>query len=103
MKKAVLVMLIGLTSTLASFGSWAVAQNVVEVEVNDMVCPSCSRGLAQKLKQMPGVQDAEVSLRSKKARVVMVPGNPPDIARIKKSIAESGFRAGAASVSTQEK
>jgi len=46
--------------------SWAEEPQVVEIEVTGMTCPFCVYGTEKKLHQLPGVEEAEVSLKSKR-------------------------------------
>lgn len=76
-------------------------QTVVEVDIKNMSCPVCARTIGERLRATPGVAKAEVSLRHKKATVVLAPGQTPDPARLKQVIAEAGFEAGDATVRRQ--
>jgi len=71
---------------------------VVEVEIKNMACPLCARTMAERLGGLPGVQDVKISLKTDTARVVMAPGQKPDVARMRKVIADAGFEAGAVKV-----
>lgn len=71
--------------------SWADEPQVVEIEVTGMTCPFCVYGTEKKLNQLPGVDKAEVSLKAKKARIVMAPGESADLEAIRKAIVDAGF------------
>lgn len=79
----------------------AAEQQVLEVEVKGMTCPFCAYGIEKNLSKLPGVEKAQVSLESKKARVVMQSGHAPDEARVRQVIVDSGFTPGEASVHAQ--
>ncbi len=73
---------------------------VVEIEVTGMTCPFCVYGTEKKLTDLPGVDKAEVSLKAKKARIVMTPGKKADIETIRQAITEAGFTPGDVTVNT---
>lgn len=77
-------------------------QTVVEIGIKNMSCPVCARTISERLRATPGVTKAEVSLKQKKATVVLAPGRIPDPGRLKQVIAEAGFEAGDATVRTQQ-
>jgi copper chaperone CopZ len=79
----------------------AAEQQVLEVEVKGMTCPFCAYGIEKNLSTLPGVEKAEVSLKAKKARVVMQAGHAPNEARVRQVILDSGFTPGEASVHPQ--
>ena len=78
--------------------SWAEVPQIVEIEVTGMTCPFCVYGTEKKLNQLPGVETAEVSLKHKKVRIVMMPGNNADLVIIRKAIIAAGFTPGKATV-----
>lgn len=71
---------------------------VVEVEIKNMACPICARAVGEKISKLPGVQDVKISLKTDTARVVMAPGQKPDVESIRKAVADAGFEPGAATV-----
>lgn len=75
---------------------------VVEVEIKNMACPVCARAVGERISALPGVQDVKISLKTDTARVVMVPGQKPDVETIKKAIAAAGFEPGAATVQPKD-
>lgn len=77
-------------------------QTVVEVDIKNMSCPVCARTIGERLRATPGVVKAEVSLRRKKATVVLAPGQVPDPGRLKQVISDAGFEAVDATVHTQQ-
>lgn len=83
---------------------WALAaqKTVVEVDVDGMACSACSYRVQKELSKLDGVDSVQVSLKEKKARIVLAPGGKPDVDTIKKAITESGFTAGKAIVRTEE-
>jgi len=91
-----MVRIIALLFSLLVFAlpSWAGQQQVVEIEVTGMTCPFCVYGTEKKLNQLPGVDEAEVSLKAKKARIVMMPGENADLDAIRKAIIDAGFTPG---------
>lgn len=68
---------------------------VAEVEIKNMACPICVRAVGERLRQMPGVQDVKISLKTDTARVVMAPGHRPNAEQLRKAVSEAGFEAGA--------
>ena len=47
---------------------------VIEIDIKGMVCPFCQDGLNRKLNELPVVQQADVSLKNRKARIIVKPG-----------------------------
>jgi len=84
--------------------SFAMAeQQVIELPVSGMVCEFCVYGVKKQLKKVNGVQDVDVSLENKRARIVMAPDQKADIDAIRNAVTEAGFTPGEAkSVSSQE-
>lgn len=78
--------------------AWPGEGQVVEIEVTGMTCPFCVYGTQKKLSRLPGVEAAQVSLRHKRARIVMAPGQSADLGAIRKAITEAGFTPGEAAV-----
>ena len=74
--------------------SWAEEPKVVEIEMTGMTCPFCVYGTEKKLNQLPGVEEAEVSLKTKTARIVMTPGESADLDAIRTAITDAGFTPG---------
>lgn len=70
----------------------------VEVEIKNKACPVCARAVGERISALPGVQDVKISLKTDTARVVIVPGQKPDVEQIRKAVAEAGFEPGAATV-----
>jgi len=73
---------------------------VLEIEILGMTCPFCAYGIKKNLIKLPGVDEAQVSLESKKARVVMQPGQSPDEQRVREVIFDAGFTPGASELHT---
>jgi mercuric ion binding protein len=76
-------------------------QQVVELPVNGMVCKFCVYGVKKQLKKLDGIQDVDVSLEKKRARIVMAPNQKADIDAIRDAITEAGFTPGEAKSITQ--
>ncbi len=64
---------------------------VLEIEIQGMTCPFCAYGITKNLTKLPGVDKAQVSLNSQKARVVMKAGRSPNEQRIREVILDAGF------------
>lgn len=99
MKKSVLVLL-GLLMTTAA---WADSAQVVELDIKGMTCPFCVYSVEKNLGKLPGVEQAQVSLERKQARVIMRPGAKADIERIKKTVLDAGFTPESATVRAQDR
>ena len=84
--KASMQLLILLGTLLASLVSPAAKQQVVMIDVKGMTCSYCVYGVTKNLKKLPAVQDVQVSLKLKKARIVMRPGKSADIDKIKQDL-----------------
>ena len=84
--------------TVFSINAFAVEQQTIEIEVTGMTCPFCVYGTEKKLRKLEGVENVDVSLDKKKARIVMKEGQTADIDAIKKAITDAGFTAGKASI-----
>ena len=91
-----------LLGTLLSATPAVAEQTVVEIGIKNMSCPVCARTISERLRTVPGVAKAEVSLRRKKATVVLAPGQAPAPGRLKQVISDAGFEAGDATVRTQQ-
>jgi len=66
-------------------------QQVLEIDVAGMTCAFCAYGVEKNLGKLAGVEQAQVSLEAKKARVVMKAGETPDETVIRKIIRDAGF------------
>ncbi|KRT56625.1 heavy-metal-associated domain-containing protein [endosymbiont of Ridgeia piscesae] len=89
-----IVLLIGLLLVVPL--SWADEPQVVEIEVTGMTCPFCVYGTEKQLNKLQGVESADVSLKNKRARIVMKPGESADLEAIRKAIVAAGFTPGEA-------
>ncbi len=69
----------------------ATPQEVLEIDVAGMTCAFCAYGVEKNLGKLPGVDQAQVSLEAKKARVVMKAGETPDETVIREIIRDAGF------------
>ena len=47
---------------------------VATVTIGGMHCPACSARVVKALKALPGVREAEVSLETRQAKVIYLPG-----------------------------
>ena len=77
-------------------------QEVLEIDVAGMTCPFCAYGVEKNLGKLPGVEKVQVSLESKKARVVMKAGETPDETTIREIIRDAGFTPTESSRHTEE-
>jgi len=94
------LMLMGLL--LLSGPVLATPQEVLEIDVAGMTCPFCVYGVEKNLGKLPGVDQAQVSLEAKKARVVMKAGETPDETVIREIIRDAGFTPRESSRYTEE-
>jgi copper chaperone CopZ len=79
---------------------WAGDGQVVDIQVKGMSCPFCVYGVEKRLKGLPGVDSASVDLKLSRARIVMQPGQEPDLEKIRKAITDAGFTPGEVSAGT---
>ena len=77
-------------------------QEVLEIDVAGMTCAFCAYGVEKNLGKLPGVEKAQVSLESKKARIVMKPGETLDETVIREIIRDAGFTPAESSRYTEE-
>ncbi len=80
----------------------ATPQEVLEIDVAGMTCAFCAYGVEKNLGKLPGVEQAQVSLEAKKARVVMKAGETPDETTIREIIRDAGFTPRESSRYTEE-
>ena len=66
----------------------------LEIQVSGMTCPFCVYGVEKKLAAMKGVESVRVSLKDKRAQLVMKPGHGADVSAIRAAITDAGFTAG---------
>jgi P-type Cu+ transporter len=60
------------------------------VTIGGMHCPACSARIVKALKALPGVQEAEVSLELRQAKVTFVPGKvTPEL--LQKTVTDEGY------------
>ena len=69
-------------------------QETVIIDINGMTCQFCVLGLRNTLSKIPGVKSVQVSLKLRKARVVMNPDKKADISAIKKAVRQAGYTPG---------
>ena len=67
---------------------------VIEIDIKGMACPFCQDGLSRKLNELPVVQQVDVSLKNKKARIIVKPGQSLDEELLRQTIIDSGFTPG---------
>ena len=70
--------------------STASTADTIEVDVHGLTCAFCVDSLQRQLKKLPDIEQVDVSLKSKKVRIVSSAGHV-DIARIRKIVIDSGF------------
>ena len=70
--------------------SAATSADTIEVEVHGLTCAFCVDSLLRQLKKLPNIEQVDVSLKSKKVRIVASTEHM-DIARIRKIVIDSGF------------
>lgn len=70
---------------------------VVLIGIEDMPCPACSRALAERLRQAPGLVNV-VSVRAQSATVASAQDTPVDGATLRQAIVDAGFRPGVATL-----
>lgn len=74
----------GLALSGASYG------DTIEIEVNGLTCAFCVDSLQRKLKKLPDIEQVDVSLKSKKVRIVYR-ADSIDIEQIKDIVINAGF------------
>jgi copper chaperone CopZ len=63
---------------------------IATLTVGGMHCPACSARVIKALKALPGVQDAEVSLESRQAKVTYISGKlTPEV--LQQAITDAGY------------
>lgn len=100
MRKLVLVLWALWLAALPALAAESAA--VVDIEIKNMACPVCARTVGERLKVLPGVRDVKISLKTDTARVVMAPGQKPDMEQIRKTVAKAGFEPGVATVKDEK-
>lgn len=94
MKKILLIIsifsLIGVSSAI---GSEATIQGVeqIELRVDGLACPFCSKGLGMRLKKVERVADATISLEKGLAEIRFERENPPNLHALWNAVEEAGF------------
>ncbi len=59
-----------------------------------MTCPFCVYSIEKNLNKLPHVEQAEVSLKQKKVRIIMKSGHYVDETKVREVITKSGFTPG---------
>jgi copper chaperone CopZ len=63
---------------------------VAIISIGGMHCPACSARVVKALKSLPGVQEAEVSLEAKEAKVTYISGKiTPEL--LQQTVNEAGY------------
>ena len=75
---------------LALLLSTASTADTIEVDVHGLTCAFCVDSLQRQLKKLPDIEQVDVSLKSKKVRIISSAA-PVDIARIREIVIDSGF------------
>jgi len=70
---------------------FAEPQEVLEIDIAGMTCAFCIYGVEKNLGKLPGVERVQVSLESRKARIVMEVGAVADETLIRETIRDAGF------------
>jgi len=76
---------------LMSGSAMAETQEVLEIDIDGMTCTFCAYGIEKNLGELDGVEEVDVSLKLKKARVTMKAGESADEKRIREIILDGGF------------
>ena len=67
-----------------------VLAETIEIDIHGMSCSFCVEGLQDELSQLPDIDRVDVSLKSKKVRIVSK-NDPLDRERIKRAIVDAGY------------
>ena len=70
--------------------SSATTAATIEVDVQGLTCAFCVDSLQRQLKKLPDIEQVDVSLRSKKVRIISS-ADSIDIEQIRKIVIDSGF------------
>jgi copper chaperone CopZ len=70
--------------------STASTADTIEVDVHGLTCAFCVDSLQRQLQKLPDIEQVDVSLKSKKVRIVSSAAHV-DIARIREIVIDSGF------------
>lgn len=72
----------------------AAEKRIIELGVQGMSCQFCAINVKKKLNKIPGINNAEVSLKEEKATIEITSGQKIDLKTLKKTISELGFTPG---------
>jgi copper chaperone CopZ len=75
---------------LALLVSAATIADTIEVDVHGLTCAFCVDSLQRQLKKLPDIEQVEVSLKTKKVRIVSR-SEHIDRARVREIVIDSGF------------
>jgi copper chaperone CopZ len=70
--------------------SAATIAETIEVDVHGLTCAFCVDSLQRQLKKLPGIETVDVSLKTKKVRIVSS-SEHIDRARVRELVIDSGF------------
>ncbi len=82
MSKLFLILLLGLPTLVLA--------KTIEIDIHGMTCSFCVEGLHKELSELPDISRVDVSLKSKKVRIVSK-DSQLDMARINQAILDAGF------------
>ncbi len=82
---------------ILALGTVSVSATTVEVDVEGLTCAFCVGSLQQQLRKLPGVEQVQVSLKTKKVRIVSS-AEHLDTQLIKQTVVDAGFTPGAIKV-----
>jgi len=77
-------------------------REVFEIDIAGLTCAFCVYGVEKNLGKLPGVAQVQVSLKFKKARIVMEVGEVADETLIRETIRDAGFTPRASSRHAEE-
>ncbi|NRB38628.1 MAG: heavy-metal-associated domain-containing protein [Pseudomonadales bacterium] len=66
------------------------AASTIEVDVHGLTCAFCVDSLQRQLRKLPDVENVDISLKSKKLRIITRSDNT-DLEKIKATVINSGF------------
>ncbi len=64
---------------------------IVDIEIHGMTCPFCVYGLEKELSRLEGVESVSVSLKSRRARIVLEADKNLSDEIIRKTVTRAGF------------
>ncbi|PCI21893.1 MAG: hypothetical protein COB62_02345 [Piscirickettsiaceae bacterium] len=96
MKNLIFILLITFSGLVFASNEVAADANsqIIEINIKGMACPFCQDGLSRKLNALPAVKTVEVSLKLKKARIVLKKDQTLEEDELRQTIIDSGFTPG---------